>query len=68
MRNHDAPTFENQLLHASRLLAEKGRDALDNPHGMIGRMCRCGSCFCCAAAKIVKTYDEAKAQIERGQS
>jgi hypothetical protein len=48
------PTYENQLWHARKLLEEKGLEAVDNPHGMIGRTCGCGSCFCCAAAQVVK--------------
>jgi len=48
------PTYNNQLWHAAELLADKGLEALDNPHGMIGRDCGCGDCFCCAAAEIVK--------------
>lgn len=43
------PTRANQIWHAERLLAEKGRDALLNPHGLIGKECGCGTCFCCAA-------------------
>lgn len=30
-----------------------GLKAIDNPHGMIGRSCGCGSCFTCAAASVV---------------
>jgi hypothetical protein len=51
---HSEPTYENQLWHARKLMSEKGRDALNNPHAMIGRTCRCGSCFCCAAAQVLK--------------
>ena len=57
--------YERQLNEAARILADKGRAALDNPHGAIGRMCKCGACFCCAAAKIVKTYDQAAAQLRK---
>lgn len=39
---------------AAELLADKGLDALNNPHAMTGRDCGCGDCFCCAAAEIVK--------------
>lgn len=48
------PTWENQLRHARRVLKDKGRKALDNPHGMIGRTCGCGTCFCCAAAQVLR--------------
>lgn len=48
------PTYANQLWQAAELLADKGVEALDSPHAMIGRTCGCGSCFCCAAAEIVK--------------
>jgi len=58
MDSHAEPTYENQLWHARKLLAEKGRGALDNPHGMTGRTCGCGSCFCCAAAEVVRMYDK----------
>jgi hypothetical protein len=47
------PTYQNQLICARRLLAEKGRDALNNPHAMIGRACGCGGCFCCAALEVL---------------
>ncbi len=47
--HHAAPTWENQLWHARRLATDKGLDALNNPHAMTGRVCGCGSCFCCAA-------------------
>jgi hypothetical protein len=52
------PTWENQLQQAANLLTEKGRAALDNPHGMIGRTCKCGTCFSCAAAQLVKAYND----------
>lgn len=57
------PTYANQLWHARQLLAEKGRAALYNPHGMIGRDCGCRTCFCCAALAVVKEYDR---DTERG--
>lgn len=57
MENHEEPTYENQLWHARKLLAEKGREALNNPHAMTGRTCKCGQCFCCAAAQVVAEYD-----------
>lgn len=56
--NHNEPTYENQLWQARKLLAEKGRDALNNPHAMIGRTCKCGSCFCCAAAQVIQEFCE----------
>jgi hypothetical protein len=46
------PTYENQLAMARKLLAEKGRKALYNPHVLSGRMCGCGQCFCCAAKQV----------------
>lgn len=46
---HTAPTWENQLYRARQLADEKGLAALWNPHAMTGRICGCGSCFCCAA-------------------
>ncbi len=56
-RDHVEPTWENQLWHAEKLYAEKGRAALDNPHAMIGRACRCMDCFCCAAMTVVTRHD-----------
>lgn len=53
-RDKSKPTYNNQLWAAAELLADKGLDALNNPHGMIGKECGCGDCFCCAAAEIVK--------------
>lgn len=58
---HDAPTYENQLWHARKLLMDKGRAALDNPHAMIGRQCGCGACFCCAAVQVIKEVRGLKA-------
>jgi hypothetical protein len=55
--NHSEPTYTNQLWHARKLLAEKGLEALYNPHAMVGRICGCKSCFCCAALQV---YTEAK--------
>lgn len=55
---HEEPTYENQLCHARKVLAEQGRKALNNPHAMTGRSCKCGSCFCCAAAQVVREHDE----------
>lgn len=52
MEDHREPTWENQLWHARQLLIKEGWRALYNPHGEIGRMCKCGTCFCCAALKV----------------
>ena len=54
--NRSDPTYENQLWHARRLLKEKGADAFNNPHAMIGRTCKCGGCFCCAAKQVYREY------------
>ena len=51
--DHSAPTRENQLWHARRLLEEKGAEALRNPHALIGRTCGCNDCFCCAALTVL---------------
>jgi hypothetical protein len=48
------PTWENQLWTAAELLVNKGLDAVNNPHAMIGRTCGCGDCFCCAALEVYK--------------
>ena len=59
MDNHREPTYNNQLFHARQLLMDEGLSALDNPPGATGRMCKCGSCFCCAAAQVVKEHKAA---------
>lgn len=41
---------------AEALLKEKGVRELHDPHGMIGKMCGCGTCFCCAAWARVQQY------------
>ena len=51
-RQHSEPTWENQIWHARKLAKEKGLRAVYNPHGMIGKQCRCGNCFCCAALYV----------------
>jgi CDGSH-type Zn-finger protein len=51
----EAPTWENQLAKARKLAAKDGIEALNNPHAMTGRICRCGDCFCCAALAV---YEE----------
>jgi len=51
-------TYSNQLAKARQLLAERGADALNNPHAAIGRICGCRDCFCCAALQV---YNEARA-------
>ena len=48
------PTRDNQILHARRLLATEGREALRNPHAEIGKICGCGTCFCCAALFVLR--------------
>ena len=58
MNRHTEPTYENQLWHARNLVAEKGIEALNNPHAMIGRTCKCGQCFCCAAAQVVREVEQ----------
>jgi hypothetical protein len=58
MNNRTEPTYENQIWHAKRLLKEQGYDALNNPHAMIGRTCKCGTCFCCAAAEVARKHSE----------
>lgn len=48
------PTYANQLWMAAELLAKEGKEKLNNPHAMIGRTCKCQSCFCCAAVEILR--------------
>jgi len=57
MENHTEPTYENQLWHARKLLAEEGRAALNSPHAMTGKICGCGTCFCCAALQVLREHD-----------
>jgi hypothetical protein len=45
--------YEKQLAAARRLLEKDGREALNNPHAMIGRQCGCRDCFTCAALEIL---------------
>lgn len=33
-----------------------------NPHGMVGQVCGCGTCFCCYALKRVRQYHEDERQ------
>jgi hypothetical protein len=49
---HSEATYANQLWHARRLLREEGRESLRH-HAGVGGDCRCGSCFCCAAAEVL---------------
>ncbi len=56
MKDRSKPTWDNQLWHAKRLLNDKGEEALNNPYAMIGRDCRCGTCFCCAAARVFSDW------------
>lgn len=58
---YSIPTYENQLWHARKIINERGREALNNPHAMIGKQCRCGSCFCCAAQQVVREHDQRNA-------
>ncbi len=64
-QDHSAPTYDNQLWHARRLLAEQGREALNNPHAMIGRTCGCKNCFCCAAADVLFQHDRANRKLKQ---
>ena len=54
MTDHSEPTYENQLWHANRLLKEEGIKGLRG-YADVGRMCRCGTCFCCAALEVLRT-------------
>ena len=56
--NHNEPTWHNQLWHAYKLASDKGTEALWNPHGMIGKTCGCGQCFCCAAYAVFKQMEK----------
>ena len=61
--NRTEPTFENQIWHARNLLARKGLAALESPHAMTGKICRCGSCFCCAALQVANEARDGTAKI-----
>jgi hypothetical protein len=61
--DHSEPTYANQLFHARKLMNEKGREALENPHAMTGRTCGCGACFCCAAVEVLN-----ESELSVGQS
>lgn len=52
------PLYEVMLENARTIARHNGLDALNNPHAMIGRTCRCGSCFCCAALEVWTELDE----------
>lgn len=62
---HATPTWENQLHRARQLADERGLGALHNPHAMTGRICGCGSCFCCAALFV---YNERTRPASLGAS
>ena len=52
INDRSEPTWENQIWHAERLLKEKGAKALYSPHAATGKICGCGTCFCCAALQV----------------
>ena len=47
-RAHEQPTRDNQIWHARRVWYDEGPEELKR-HAAIGRECKCGTCFCCAA-------------------
>lgn len=51
-------TWPAQIRAARLLLKRQGRAALENPHAMIGRQCKCSNCFTCAAAYVIQELDE----------
>lgn len=55
------PSYNNQVYQAALLLARDGEKALENPHAATGRMCGCGSCFCCAALEVLQASRKAAA-------
>jgi hypothetical protein len=65
--NNDAPTWANQLRMANELADKEGISALENPHAMTGRICGCGSCFCCAALQVCdeRAFAVLHAELER---
>lgn len=67
MINRDEPTYENQLWHAERYYQEKGAFALNNPHGMTGKICKCGECFCCAANEVLIRHKDQLRIFRHGQ-
>lgn len=52
--NEYQPKSNPHLEEARKVLREKGIAALYNPHAMTGKICGCGSCFCCAAFEVWK--------------
>lgn len=52
------------LARAREIITAQGREALNTPHARIGRSCKCGDCFCCAALAVVRQHDE-QARIAR---
>lgn len=61
--DHNEPTWENQLWHARQLLIKEGWNALYNPHGDIGRQCKCGECFCCAAYQVCRDDEKQRHHV-----
>jgi hypothetical protein len=56
MDYHAEPTYANQLWQARKIAATQGPEELRR-HALVGQMCRCGNCFCCAALFV---YSELK--------
>lgn len=53
----------DQILYARTYARQQGVHKLENPHAMIGRQCKCGTCFCCAANFVVKEIKSAPKPI-----
>lgn len=63
MSNQWEPTWENQLRLARKLLIKDGWRALYNPHGEIGRKCKCGECFCCATYQVCRDDEKQRQHL-----
>jgi hypothetical protein len=46
------PTFNNQIAMAEKIADDHGIGALYDPHVLIGKICGCKGCFCCAALLV----------------
>lgn len=55
--DRSAPTRDNQIWHAEKLLREKGRKELER-HARVSldNKCQCGTCFCCAALFVLRRH------------
>ena len=48
----------NEIIEQARKLGDNEGIKGLAPHARVGRMCGCGSCFCCAAAQVLGEMEE----------